>query len=198
MQNRIQIAILIFVFLFGLLIGLTPDAKKIGEHENLIIPAFLAVVGFIGKSLWEVYTRNRDSKINFKEQQLSRFYYPILIRLEKDNVTWKLILRKRKERESLGAKIGDNIEKEVILPNHDEILKILENNIQFCQSDELMKMFKHYIKHVLVYKAIRSSGDNITLPMNYDKSLKWDDDFFPLILRETEKIQKELNELKWR
>ena len=197
MKNKIQIGFLLFALVCGFLIGLTPDAKKLGEVGNLVIPALLAAVGFIGKSLWDVYSKNRESKIKFKEEQLSKFYYPILIRLEKDNVTWQLILQKRKEKESLDAKIGENIEREVILPNHDEILKILEKNIQFCQNDELMKMFNHYIKHVLVYKAIRISGDNVTFPLGYDKSLKWDGDFFPLIQRETEKIQKELNELKW-
>lgn len=197
MKNKIQLGFLLFALVCGFLIGFPSDPKKIAEDGNLIIPAFLAAVGFIGKSLWDVYSKNRENKIKFKEEQLSKFYYPILIRLEKDNVTWQLILQKKREKDSLDAKIGESIEREVILPNHDEILRILESNIQFCQNDELMKMFNHYIKHVLVYKAIRASGDNMTFPMRYDLSLKWDDNFFPLIQSETEKIQKELNLLKW-
>ncbi len=195
MKNKIQLSFLLIALVCGFLIGLTPDAKKLGEVGNLIVPGLLAAIGFIGKSLWDVYSKNRESKIKLKEEQLSKFYYPLLIRLEKDNVTWELILHKGKD--NLDAKIGENIEKNVILPNHDEMLKILENNISLCQNEELMKMLKHYIKHVLIYKAIRASGDNETFPYNYNKILMWDDNLFPFIQRETENIQKQLNELKW-
>jgi hypothetical protein len=199
MKFKIQLVFLLISLVCGIsiFIVLTKYPLNTGQMGDLLVPALLAAVGFIGKSLWDAYSKNNEHKINFKEKQLSTFYYPILIRLEKDNVTWQLILQKRKEKDSLDAKIGENIEKEVILPNHDEILKILESNIHFCQNDELMGMFKHYIRHVLVYKAIRASGDNETFPLRYDKTLKWDDNLFPLIQRETAKIQKELNEIKW-
>jgi len=143
------------------------------DGNELFLTVLLGVLSFVGKSIWEIYNKNRSRQIEFIEKQLSLFYYPLLIRLEKDNVTWKMILDKRIGDNSLQERIGKNVESNIILPNHDEMIQIIEQNSYLSQDEPTEKMLVQYIKHVAVYKAIRQSGDENTFPMNYDKSLQW-------------------------
>ena len=168
------------------------------EIDKFILTAILGVLAFIGKSVWEIYNENRARKVELIEKQLSLFYYPLLIRLEKDNVTWKMILDKRKGDNSLKEKIGKNIESEVILPNHDEMIQIIEQNSYLCQDESIEKMLVQYIKHVAVYKAIRETGDENTFPMNYDKSLQWPSEFHDSISNNTKQLQRKLDKLTWK
>lgn len=159
---------------------------------------FAGVASFIGKSLWDIYQTNRTRKIQLIEKQLSLFYYPLLIRFEKDNVTWRMILDKRKDDGSLQEKIGRNVEKNIILPNHDEMIRIIEEQSYLCQDEEIEKMLVQYIKHIAVYKAIREAGDEMTFPRNYDKDLQWPNGLYDKILERTRLLQRKLDQLTWK
>lgn len=164
---------------------------------QFFIPILIGVISFIGKSIWDIYNANRNRKIDFLEKQLSLFYYPVLIRLEKDNVIWELILDKRKGDGSLKEKIGSNIEKNIILPNHSEIIDIIEKNTYLCQDEEIIDLLVKYIKHISIYNAIRESGDQTTFPMNYDKEYEWPKLFYSMIAKKTKKLQIKLDSLTW-
>jgi hypothetical protein len=59
-----------------------------------------AVIGFLGKSAWDLFWKQRQERIalahkkriDFLGNQLSRFFWPIYIRLQMDNVVWERIL----------------------------------------------------------------------------------------------------------
>ena len=166
--------------------------------KELFLTLLLGVLSFVGKSLWEIYNKNRIRKIELLEKQLSLFYYPLLIRLEKDNATWRMILDKRKGDNSLKEKVGKNVESKIILPNHNEMIRIIEQNSYLCQDESIEKMLVQYIKHVAVYTSIRASGDENTFPMNYDKSLIWPGELYNEISSNTKRLQKKLNDLLWK
>jgi len=197
MKNFGFVLILSIAFLCGFIIycAIFFDAKS--GSESILVSAILAAFGFIGKSIWDIFVSNRERHIKFIETQLSDFYYPILIRLKKDSALWEMILYKRKK-DTQDAKIGETIEKNVILPNHDEILGIIESKIHLCQNKELSQKFAFYTKHVLIYKSIRETGDINTFPYDFDSRLAWDSEFIPSIEKETERLQFKYNSLQWK
>lgn len=101
-----------------------------------------------------------NTEIEFIEKQLSEFYWPIYLRLEKDNVMWKRIKSLSSDKNVLPEAASKIIEKDFIIKNHDEIVEIIESKIYLAEnltnSKELIQELLKYIKHVAVYKTIRS------------------------------------------
>jgi len=65
----------------------------------------------------------RDEKrLEFLERQLSEFYWPLYIRLEKDRAVWERILDIDNEEDNLEQRLGVAIEKEVILPRYCQFI----------------------------------------------------------------------------
>jgi hypothetical protein len=82
-------------------------------------------------------------------------------------------------------RLAANIEEKVVLPNHDEILQILESKsyLMFNPAekiqDSLIETIKQYERHIAVYKALRSIGDtrrpadlNELWPKNFDRVIR--------------------------
>jgi hypothetical protein len=109
----------------------------------------------------------RDAKqIEFLEKQLSQFYWPIYMRLEIDNAVWERILDKENGEDQLRQRIGKEIEKNFIIPNHEEIVKIMQSNMHVAVPDaKTFQAILQYIRHVAVYKAMRAAEC-------YDKSIR--------------------------
>ncbi|OUL30495.1 hypothetical protein [Nostoc sp. 106C] len=101
-----------------------------------------------------------NAELEFIERQISEFYWPIYLRLEKDNVMWKRIKSLSSEQNVLPEAVSVAIEKEFILKNHQEIVEIVESKIHLAEnaanSKDLINELLRYIKHVAVYKTIRS------------------------------------------
>jgi hypothetical protein len=101
-----------------------------------------------------------NAELEFIERQISEFYWPIYLRLEKDNVMWKRIKSLGSDKNALPEAASEMIEKDFILKNHQEIVEIIESKIHLAgnsgNSSELIKELLQYIKHVEVYKTIRS------------------------------------------
>ena len=101
-----------------------------------------------------------NAELEFIERQISEFYWPIYLRLEKDNVMWERIERLSAEKNVLPEAVSKVIEKEFILKNHQEIVEIIESKIHlvgdFDNSKKFIDELLKYIKHVEVYKTIRS------------------------------------------
>lgn len=140
-----------------------------------------------------------NAELEFIERQISEFYWPIYLRLEKDNVMWKRIKSLSSEKNVLPEAASDAIEKEFILKNHQEIVEIIESKIHLAENsvngkeltDELLK----YIKHVAVYKTIRSIKElqrfnPIDLNEPFPKKV------FPLIENNFRELQKRYDTLK--
>ena len=66
--------------------------------QSLLVPALIAVIGYISKSVYEIIVEKEKRKRNLLEDKLKNFYWPILTRLEENNAIWKLILSKRQTR----------------------------------------------------------------------------------------------------
>ena len=98
-------------------------------------------------------------RLQFIERQLSEFYWPIYLRLQKDNAVWKRVHHLSRRKDLLPEELGTEIERNFILPNHEEIVKIIESGIHLAKDEKpLFEMLMQYIKHVALYKAIRSAN----------------------------------------
>lgn len=109
----------------------------------------------------QIAIARHNAEIELIERQISEFYWPIYLRLEKDNVMWKRIKSLSPEQNVvLPEAASDVIEKEFILKNHQEIVEIIESKIHLAEnatnSKDLINELLKYIKHVAVYKTIRS------------------------------------------
>lgn len=133
--------------------------------DKLLIALILVGAGLWANQNLESFKSKQErqkeaaaSQIDFIQRQLSEFYWPLLFRLEKDNAVWTRIMSPEKQ-------LAADIEEKILLPNHDEILKILESKsyLMFNPGEKteakLIMAIMQYERHIAVYKALRSIGD---------------------------------------
>lgn len=153
----------------------TDRVAKLWTPLSIFTPMAVFLIGFYLNSGSEQAKReqaNREevikSKRQFVEKQLAEFYYPIQLRLHKDNAfftTWRELLLTGGER-NIG--IAKKIETQFILPNHEEIIKIIDLHFDLIKNDmefdtatyNLMDTIKVYQRHVAVYKLLKLTGDS--------------------------------------
>ncbi|ABA23529.1 conserved hypothetical protein [Trichormus variabilis ATCC 29413] len=140
-----------------------------------------------------------NAEIEFIERQISEFYWPIFLRLEKDNVMWKRIKSLSPEHNVLPEAASDAIEKEFILKNHQEMVEIIESKIHLAEnannSKDLINELLKYIKHVAVYKTIRSVKELQTInPVDLNEPFP--DKLFPMIESNFRELQNRYEYLK--
>lgn len=124
-------------------------------------------------------------------QELSQFYYPIYLRLEKDNAVWQRVLGSEEKPEE--GRIRSELERSFILPNHDQIVKIIDEHIDLVKNDqELWTQILKYEKHVAIFKALRATGDP-RVPIQL--GVPWPDQFFPLVAKRTQQLQSKYDAL---
>jgi hypothetical protein len=126
-----------------------------------------------------------QKKLEFTSQQLSEFYWPIYYRLEKNQAAYKLMSN---------TFIGERIDTSVILPNHLEILQIIEQKIYLAQPDAvLINEIKKYVRHISMYAALRQ-GHYQGYPGDYSA-----DDFplafYNLVKSKTLQLQRHYDKL---
>lgn len=93
------------------------------------------------------------------EKRLSQFYWPVYIRLQRDNVVWQKILDRENQSDTERQQLAFQIEQGVLLPNHAEIVKIIESNIHLAALDkEFEAQVLAYLRHIDVYRSIRTVG----------------------------------------
>jgi hypothetical protein len=148
------------------------------------------------ESLRNEITKQRFvTRLQLIERQLTEFYWPIYLRLQKDNVVWERMLDKDKEDEAL-QKIGTLIETDFILPNHEEIVKVIESRIHLAQLDqELLEALLSYIKHIAVYKAARAAGFTDLHHTQKDLLPPWPENLYPIVEKRTKTLQNEYDDL---
>ena len=64
--------------------------------DQAFLTTLAAIGGFIGKSVWDLYWRRREGfealvrqkRLEFVDRQLSLFYWPVYLHLQKNNVVW--------------------------------------------------------------------------------------------------------------
>jgi hypothetical protein len=126
------------------------------------------------------------------ERQLSEFYWPMYLRLQKDNTVWRRLLDKGKEEDNPLRRIGSRIEIDFILPNHNELVKIIETKIHLAEPDAaLQAALLSYIDHVAVYNAAIAAGFTDLHGSQRELLTPWPRDLFPLIEERTLKLQRD-------
>ena len=165
--------------------------------DSTFVATVAAAMGFTAKAIWDwFYARRREweslaltKSVEVLDRQLSEFYWPLYIRFEKNEVIWKRILDVGEEDEAK-RRIADEIERGVILPNHAEIVAIIESRMHLAETDvEFTRELLHYIHHVTLHKALRAAGETRAFPMDY--GIAWPERLFPMIRRRTEALQRE-------
>ena len=124
--------------------------------NSLLIPTLLAVFGFFGKSAYDIYIDKRKRNRELLESKLQKFYWPIFIRLEKNEDIYIDLYQGKKEAEdTLAHKIANTIEKEILMPNHKEILEVITKYRYLANPDKSIDGYlKAYIRHVSVYYGL--------------------------------------------
>ena len=125
---------------------------------------------------------------------MSEFYRPIHVRLQRDNINWRRILDLTEPDGSIKHRLAGSIERDFIIPNHDEWVGIIERWRHLVEPDEqLSNALDEYLSHVVVYKAIRSSGDKSAFPFQV---CTWPEAFFPLVSQRIQSLDRELEGLR--
>jgi hypothetical protein len=172
--------------------------------ESGVIGGLLALAGFrISRALSDLESRQAlqnelersrsNTALDFRGRQLAEFFWPLYFHLEKDNAVWRRVLDRAHDDE-LKRHIAFQIEQAVILPNHDEAVRLIESKIYFAGGDEgLLNELTNYVRHVAVYKAIRASGRYDIDPIFVEEP--WPKGLFPLVERRTREAQRQYDAL---
>lgn len=175
--------------------------------DKLAIGALLLLAGFLVNRSIEKFKsaealKNELEKQRFAarlqrvERQLSEFYWPVYMRLQKDNTVWRRLLDKNREDGDPLKKIGVKIETESILPNHRELVTIIEAKLHLAEPDsELQGLLLKYIDHVAVYNAATAAGFSDLHNTQRDLLPEWPKGLFAAIERRTRRLQSTYDEL---
>lgn len=136
-------------------------------------------------------------KRDFIDRQLSEFYYPIKMRLEKDTAVWQLSDQlSLVNRKKTGDRFSKYIENSVLISNHEEIINIISKNFGLIKNaDEkydpkpLIDSINHYQRHFAAYKTLRALNIYDLNPIDVCKGCEWPP-LFP------ELISKRISELE--
>jgi hypothetical protein len=165
-------------------------------------PLFFTAIGIALKALWDAYTyKKREIELQIwklkagqLERRLSEFYWPIYLRLQRDNVVWEKILEREHPSDHERRDLAYQIEQDILLPNHSEIVKIIESNIHLAGADkEFEKHLMDYMRHVDVYKSCRAAGIKDKDPIYFGEP--YPQGFFKALTEKLQTYQSEYERL---
>ena len=174
-----------------------PERASFQTHMNqALLTALGAAAGFVVKSLWDVYWKRREEtaslarskRIELLERQLSLFYWPLYLHLQKNNVIWERIVQGRSINDALKNKVDAALYTTFFLPNHEIMVKIIESNVHLAQPDVgFENLLLRFIRHVTIFRTMRDVG----LP--YDPIAvgePWPAEFFPAVETRLKSLQE--------
>jgi hypothetical protein len=140
--------------------------KAFEAQQTLTLDAFRSKRSFENE-----LAKLRDAKnLEYLERQLSEFYWPIYMRLFVHRAVWEKVSPKQTPRDEVINRIGSAIEANFILPNHEEVVRILQSNIHLAEGNTpAFNLMLRYIRHVAVYKAIREAECHDKMPSDLDE-----------------------------
>jgi hypothetical protein len=159
---------------------------------------FLA--GIASKGAIDSYLRRKeeahkfvlDKRVQFLEQQLSQFYWPMYLHLQKDNLYWERLMERNQDPKSSQSRLSLQIESGVILPGHKEAMAVIEANLHLAGDSTVVQESLRYVRHVKLYAMLRAAGikdDPVTHGEPYPR------DYFPLIQQRVDALQSEYDNL---
>jgi hypothetical protein len=160
--------------------------------------AFLA--GVASKGIIDSYLRRRDDvhkflldkRVQFLEEQLSKFYWPIYLHLQKDNLIWERLKERTQDQDSAQSRLSLQIESGVILPNHKEALAMIEEYLHLAGDASIVEASLRYVRHVKIYEMLRAAGIKDD-PVNHGE--RYPADYFLLIEKRVNALQAEYDQL---
>jgi hypothetical protein len=171
----------------------------------IVSGAFFGAMGYGLRTVWDSYNKHWDTirievwkiRASQLEQRLSRFFWPVYLRLQRDNVVWRRILDRFEHvnpSDEERRKIAFELENTVIIPNHLETVKIIQSAIHLADVDkELEALLMAYLRHVDVYTSIRSAGIRAKDPINFGEA--WPKGLFAAVEQRLVACQREYEEL---
>jgi hypothetical protein len=166
--------------------------RKVFASGGVFLTSLIAVFGYLGKSFYELYMDRRKKQTQNIEDRLKYFYWPFLIRLQKDNYIWETILSKKADNNSMQYRIADQVEKNDILKGHEEMLQIIDNYLYLSEPDQsLTSAIEKYVKHATLYRALRGAGEEKIFP--FDLGAPFPTELYPIIKKNTDYYQMKLN-----
>jgi len=133
------------------------------------------------------------SRVGDIETRLREFYWPIYLRLQRDNIVWEKILPKNKASPE-ERKLARQIEEDILLPNHAEILTIIRSGMHHVRDDkELERSLLAYVRHADVYRCLRAANIWDKDPIRFGEP--YPPDFFQLIDRNVKLLQAEYDRI---
>jgi len=172
----------------------------IGAVTSVVWSAATFVAGVASKSLIDSHFRRKeeahkfalDKRVRFLEQQLSQFYWPLYLNLQKDNMIWERLRDRDQDPDSPASRLSLQIESGVILPNHQDALRVIESNLHLAANGEVVSASLRYVRHVKVYEMLRAAGIKGD-PVSFGEP--YPNDFFPLIEVRVNALQSEYDKL---
>ena len=124
------------------------------------------VAGVATKSAIDSFLRRKeaahkfvlDKRVQFLEQQLSQFYWPIYLHLQKDNLTWERLMERTQDPDTPQSKLSMRIEAGGILPSHKEALAVIEANLHLAGDQVIVDESIRYVRHAKLYEMLREAG----------------------------------------
>jgi hypothetical protein len=123
----------------------------------------------------DVEALKRTKRIEYLERQLAEFYWPLYVRLQMDNAIWERLGKVGAESSTEDVVIARTIERQVLRPNHQKAIELIESKIHLAENDEVLEdhIFR-YIRHVAVLEALRSANikkDPVDVGEKYPREL---------------------------
>lgn len=126
---------------------------------------------------------------------LEQFFQPISNRLRKDTAIWEGIKREKDARASLKYKMSFELEKNQVIPNHMEIVDIIEKWRHLVDDDKaLSEVLDQYLRHAYTFKSIRDAGEDWDYPELHGHP--WPSKLIPMIEARLKALSEERKRLE--
>jgi hypothetical protein len=177
-------------------------ADEGGEMIEAVLILISTASGVAMKAVWDAYVKKQQSielnvwklRADQLEKRLSEFYWPLYLRLQRDNVVWKKILHRDDAKDSDSRKLAYEIEKSILLPNHAEIVSVIEAKMHLADADEEFERYvMAYLRHVDVYQSSRAVGITDKDPIYFGEP--YPQEFFAAVSNRLHKFQEEYDAL---
>jgi hypothetical protein len=168
--------------------------------ENVGWTGLSFVAGIVVKGAFDSFIRRKeaaerfalDKRVAFLEQQLSRFYWPIYLLLGRDDLMYGLQIEANENPESPESRLSKAIESGAILPSHQAVLKVIEENIHLAGDKQVCDATLRYVNHVKVYEMLAAAGVK-SLPISH--GYEYPKEYYPLIKDRVTALQAEYDRL---
>jgi hypothetical protein len=171
---------------------------------NQLVPAawggLTFVAGILCKNFLDSYFNRQeearkfalDKRTQLLDAQLSRFYWPLYLHLEKDNLMLERLIERDEDPESPQSRLSIEIEASFVLPSHEKAVEVIESNLHLAGDAATVEASLRYVRHVKVYGMLRAANvrnDPISHGQPYPK------DIFRLIEKRVYALQAEYDRL---